>query len=127
MVSAERAMPVEPVMVVPEAMAAVVTALNVMLVPAWMLAMVAPAGTLVPVTGIPMYQLAVLPVNGTTAEPTVLAAVLANVGAALMTWATVVLGAMPVPVTVCPTPMAPAAGAVVGMKRRAVGTATVAV
>ena len=51
----------------------------------------------------------------------------ARVGAVRRTSVTVVPGAMPVPVTVWPTPMAPAAGALVGMKRRAVGTATVAV
>ena len=51
----------------------------------------------------------------------------ANVGAVRMTSATVVPATMPVPETVWPTPMAPAAGAVVGMKSRAVGTATVAV
>ena len=55
-------MPAEPVRVVPEAMTVVVAALSVMLVPAVIAAMVALAGTLVPVTGMPTYQPAVLPV-----------------------------------------------------------------
>ena len=50
------------VRIVPEAMAAVVTVLRLMLVPGTMAAMVAPAGTLVPVTGMPTYQPVVLPV-----------------------------------------------------------------
>ena len=62
MVLAERAIPVVPVRVVPEAMTVVVAVLSVMLVPAVIAAMVALAGTLVPVTGMPTYQPAVLPV-----------------------------------------------------------------
>ena len=50
----------------------------------------------------------------------------ANVGAVRMTSATVVPGAIPVPVTDWPTPMAPAAGAAAGMKRIPEGMATVA-
>ena len=51
-----------PVMDVPLAMTVVDAALIVKLVPAWKLAMVAPAGTFVPVMGMPTYQPAVLPV-----------------------------------------------------------------
>ena len=125
--SAERAMPVEPVRVVPEAMTVVVAALRVMLVPGVMAATVAPVGTFVPVIGMPMYQPAVLPVKGTTVPTAVWAAVVTSVGAVRRTSVTVVFAGMPIPVTVWPTPMAPAAGAVVGMNRRAEGTAAVAV
>ena len=62
LVAVERAIPVEPVMVAPEAMIAVVAALSVMLVPAVIAAMVVPAGMLAWVTGMPIYQPAVLPV-----------------------------------------------------------------
>ena len=51
-----------PVMDVPLAMTAVEATLIVKLVPAWKLAMVAFAGTLVPVIGMPTYQPAVMPV-----------------------------------------------------------------
>ena len=51
----------------------------------------------------------------------------ARVGAARMTAATVVLGAIPVPVTAWPTPMAPAAGAETGRKRLPEASVAVAV
>ena len=49
-------------MTIPVPMTVVVGALSVMLVPAWIEAMVAPAGTFVPVTGIPTKSPVTLPV-----------------------------------------------------------------
>ena len=54
--------PVPTVMTVPTPRAAVLAALRVKLVPAVMAVMVAPAGMLVPDTGMPTYQPAVVPV-----------------------------------------------------------------
>ena len=55
------------------------------------------------------------------------AAVVARVGAVRRTSVTVVLGAIPVPVTAWPTPMAPAAGAETGRKRLPEASVAVAV